>query len=134
MKNETVVDRPWGAYHKIFEESGVWVKRVEVTPDHRISLQKHAHRSEKWIVVSGQGLVTINELTIIVSNGSIVDVPVGVTHRIANLGKKPLVFIEVACGNDLTEKDIVRFEDDYDRSAVEKENSGSKKMLPKTRR
>jgi len=115
MKKESSVKRPWGTYHKIFQESGVWVKRVEVTSSHRISLQKHAHRSEKWIVVSGQGLVTINELTIIVSSGSIIDVPVGVTHRIANLGKMPLVFIEVACGDDLTEKDIVRFEDDYKR-------------------
>lgn len=115
MSKQVVVKRPWGSYHKIFQEDEVWVKRVEVGPGERISLQKHAHRSEKWIVVSGQGLVTVNELTIVVSKGSIIDIPVGVMHRIANLGKKPLVFIEVACGPKLTEEDIVRFEDDYHR-------------------
>ncbi|MBF0388175.1 MAG: phosphomannose isomerase type II C-terminal cupin domain [Candidatus Omnitrophica bacterium] len=115
MPKKTLVQRPWGSYNKIFQEDEVWVKRVEVAPGERISLQKHAHRSEKWIIVSGQGLVTVNELTVTVSKSSIIDIPVGVIHRIANLGKKPLVFIEVACGNDLTEVDIVRFEDDYKR-------------------
>ncbi|MBF0593952.1 MAG: phosphomannose isomerase type II C-terminal cupin domain [Candidatus Omnitrophica bacterium] len=115
MSKESIIDRPWGTYHKIFQEDEVWVKRVEVAPGERISLQKHKHRSEKWIIVSGQGLVTVNELTVTVTKGSIIDIPVGVTHRIANLGKKSLVFIEVACGSDLTEEDIVRYEDDYKR-------------------
>ncbi|MBF0485160.1 MAG: phosphomannose isomerase type II C-terminal cupin domain [Candidatus Omnitrophica bacterium] len=112
---EGITARPWGTYHKIFQEAGVWVKRVEVNPGQRLSLQKHGHRSEKWIIVSGQGMVTVNELTVTVAKGSIVDIPVHVIHRISNLGKKPLVFIEVACGDELTEKDIVRLEDDYAR-------------------
>ena len=115
MSKQTIKTRPWGTYQKIFQEDEVWVKRVEVQPAQRISLQKHGHRSEKWIIVSGQGLVTVNELTVTVSKGSIIDIPVGVLHRIANLGKRPLVFIEVACGSDLTEDDIVRYEDDYQR-------------------
>ncbi len=116
MSKQPVVKRPWGTYHKIFQEDEVWVKRVEVISGQRISLQKHGHRSEKWVIVSGQGLVTVNELTVTVSKGSIIDIPVGVIHRIANLGKTPLVFIEVACGRELTEDDITRYEDDYKRA------------------
>jgi len=107
--------RPWGHYIKFFQESGVWVKRVEVNKGERISLQKHDHRSEKWVIVSGEGLVTINKVTTYVSNGSVIDIPLHCRHRIANIGKKPLVFIEVACGDRLTENDIERFDDDYKR-------------------
>ena len=110
-----IVRRPWGTYQKIYQECGVWVKRVEVDPGSRLSLQKHNHRSEKWIIVSGEGLVVVNNLTITVASGSVVDIPVRVLHRMANMGKKPLVFIEVACGDKLTEEDIVRLQDDFDR-------------------
>jgi len=109
------VIRPWGQYQKIFQESGVWVKRVEVRPGERLSLQKHLHRSEKWIIVKGEGMVVVNNLTVTVAAGSVVDIPVRVLHRIANMGKKPLVFIEVACGHKLTEEDIIRLKDDYSR-------------------
>ena len=108
-------ERPWGEYIKFFEEDGVWVKRVEVNPKHRLSLQKHAHRSEKWNIVAGEGLVTLNDEQIPVQVGSVIDVPLGTIHRIANTGKVKLVFIEVACGDNLSEDDIVRLEDDYDR-------------------
>ena len=118
-------ERPWGVYHKIFQESGVWVKRVEVRPGERLSLQKHNHRSEKWIIVSGEGIVVVNNLTVTVAAGSIVDIPVHVIHRMANIGKKPLVFIEVACGKKLTEEDILRLQDDYARP-------GSKNSKKKT--
>jgi mannose-6-phosphate isomerase-like protein (cupin superfamily) len=110
-----VKNRPWGKYLKIFQESGVWVKRVEVRPGERLSLQKHMHRSEKWIIVKGEGLVVVNNLTVTVAAGSVVDIPVRVRHRIANAGKRPLVFIEVACGHKLTEEDIIRMKDDYSR-------------------
>lgn len=114
-KNSTIVRRPWGTYQKIYQECGVWVKRVEVDPGSRLSLQKHNHRSEKWIIVSGDGLVVINNLTTTVTTGSVVDIPVRVLHRMANMGKDPLVFIEVACGDKLTEEDIIRLQDDFDR-------------------
>ncbi len=107
--------RPWGFYIKFLEEAGVWVKRVEVNPGARLSLQKHQHRSEKWNIVAGQGLVTIDGKDIKVGAGSVVDVPVGAVHRIANVGKDSLVFIEVACGEHLSEEDIIRLEDDYNR-------------------
>ena len=110
-----VSERPWGQYIKFFEESGVWVKRVEVNPGARLSLQKHKHRSEKWNIVTGTGLVVIDGKEIIVEAGDVVDVPVGAVHRIGNMGKDKLVFIEVACGKHLSEDDIERLDDDYDR-------------------
>ncbi len=116
MKNEdTFVQRPWGKYMKLYQESGVWVKRVEVLPNNRLSLQKHNHRSEKWIVVTGQGLAIINDKQIRLQHGSVVDVPLGAVHRIGNTGQDKLIFIEVATGDNLSEEDIVRFQDDYHR-------------------
>jgi mannose-6-phosphate isomerase-like protein (cupin superfamily) len=110
-----VSQRPWGNYHKFHQEPGVWVKRVEVNPGCRLSLQKHQHRSEKWIVVAGKGMATVDNLTIPVQNCVVVDVPLGAVHRIANTGTEKLVFIEVACGEYLAEDDIIRLQDDYER-------------------
>ena len=110
-----VEQRPWGFYIKFFQEKGVWVKRVEVNVGGRLSLQKHMYRSEKWNIVIGNGVATLGEEEIVVKGGSVVDIPVGVVHRIANVGDKKLVFIEVACGEKLSEEDIVRLQDDYAR-------------------
>ncbi len=108
-------ERPWGNYYKLFQDAGVWVKRVEVKAQSRISLQKHSKRSEKWVVVSGKGLAIVNDQEIPIKPGSVVDVPKGAVHRIGNNGKEPLVFIEVACGSYLGEDDIERMQDDYNR-------------------
>ena len=108
-------ERPWGKYHKFHQEPGVWVKRVEVNPKCRLSLQKHQHRSEKWIVVAGRGLAVVNDTEIAVVPGVVVDIPLGAVHRIGNMGTELLVFIEVACGKTLTEEDIIRLQDDYAR-------------------
>ena len=108
-------ERPWGNYIKLFQESRVWVKRVEVKPGARLSLQKHAHRSEKWNIVTGVGLVVLDDKEIKVGPGSVIDVPLGAVHRIGNTGKEKLIFIEVACGDILSEDDITRLQDDYDR-------------------
>jgi len=113
--NITTSERPWGNYIKLFQESGVWVKRVEVKPGARLSLQKHEHRSEKWNIVTGKGLVVIDDKEIEVGPGSVIDVPLGAVHRIGNTGDDNLIFIEVACGDHLSEEDIVRLQDDYDR-------------------
>lgn len=116
MKDEdTFVERPWGNFVKLFQEKGVWVKRVEVTPNHRLSLQKHNHRTEKWIIVSGEGLAVVNDREFHLHAGSVLDVPLGAVHRIGNTGQDKLVFIEVATGDHLSEDDIVRFQDDYQR-------------------
>ncbi|MBP9853810.1 MAG: phosphomannose isomerase type II C-terminal cupin domain [Candidatus Omnitrophica bacterium] len=111
-------ERPWGHYIKFLEEDGVWVKRVEVKPGARLSLQRHNHRSEKWNVVTGHGLAIVNDEEIPVGPGSIIDVPLGAVHRIANTGDKKLVFIEVACGDHLSEEDIERLQDDYAREST----------------
>ncbi len=107
--------RPWGKYHKFHQEDGVWVKRVEVNPLGRLSLQKHQHRSEKWIVVAGCGVATVDGKELTIEFGSVVDIPLGAIHRIANTGHEQLVFIEVATGKYLGEDDIIRIEDDYAR-------------------
>ena len=110
-----ICKRPWGQYKKIFQESGVWVKRVEVKPKERLSLQTHKYRSEKWIIVSGKGLIVLGDNLITVQAGDVIDVPLGIIHRIGNTGKDNLIFIEVACGNHLSEGDITRLQDDYQR-------------------
>ena len=115
MSMDEKSERPWGKYHKFHQEPGVWVKRVEVNPQCRLSLQKHQHRSEKWIVVAGVGLAIVDKQQIPVSAGVVVDVPLGAVHRISNTGTAHLVFIEVACGGYLAEDDIICIEDDYAR-------------------
>lgn len=108
-------NRPWGVYEKFYQENGVWVKRVEVNPKCRLSLQKHQYRSEKWIFVHGEGIALVNDQQIPVSPGSVVDIPLEAVHRITNTSNHPLVFIEVATGQTLTEEDITRLQDDYQR-------------------
>lgn len=115
QETASFVERPWGNYFKLFQESGVWVKRVQVKPGARLSLQKHSRRSEKWIVVAGKGLAIVNAKEIPLEPGVVVDVPVGAVHRIGNTGKSNLVFIEVATGDYLSENDIIRLQDDYER-------------------
>ena len=115
QETASFVERPWGNYFKLFQETGVWVKRVKVKPGARLSLQKHTGRSEKWIIVAGEGLVMLNDKEVKVTPGTVIDVPMGTVHRIGNTGTKKLVFIEVACGDYLSENDIVRFQDDYKR-------------------
>ncbi len=114
-EGDTIAHRPWGQYMKLYQEAGVWVKRVEVDPEQRLSLQRHHKRSEKWIVVMGQGIATVNGRETMLGPGAIVDIPQEAEHRIANTGKQKLVFIEVACGDYLGEDDITRIQDDYSR-------------------
>jgi len=117
MKYLEESNRPWGKYQKFYQEDKVWVKRVEVDPKGRLSLQKHQFRSEKWIIVHGQGLAIVDEQEIPVKPGSVVDIPLGAVHRIGNpYEHHPLVFIEVATGEYLGEDDIIRIQDDYTRS------------------
>jgi mannose-6-phosphate isomerase-like protein (cupin superfamily) len=109
------VRKPWGGYRVLHEEKGFLVKRIEVNPGARLSLQKHRRRSEKWTVVAGTGVATLDGREIPVRAGSSLEVPAGALHRMANTGKGPLVFIEVMLGDYLGEDDIVRVEDDYNR-------------------
>lgn len=92
------------------------VKRIEVKPGLRFSLQKHLKRSEKWIIVSGRGIVTLGKRKVSVQPGSFIDVPKKKIHRMQNTRKTPLVFIETQFGDYLEEDDIIRIEDDFGRS------------------
>ncbi len=114
-ENDTFVERPWGRYMKLYQEAGVWVKRVEVNPGGRLSLQKHHQRSEKWIIVKGHGLALVSGIEHDMKPGVILDIPVEQEHRIGNIGQGQLVFIEVATGEYLGEDDIARLQDDYAR-------------------
>lgn len=108
--------RPWGSFTILEEGKGYKIKRIEVKPNHRLSLQMHHHRSEHWIVVSGTAKVTCdNEEKILYSNQSTY-VPPCTTHRLENPGVIPLIMIEVQNGEYLGEDDIVRFADDYART------------------
>ncbi len=109
------VDRPWGSYTVLEEESRYKIKRISVRPGERLSLQLHYHRSEHWVVVTGTARVTIGDkIEIVHENGSIY-VPKSAMHRLENPGKVPLEMIEVQVGEYVGEDDIVRFEDVYGR-------------------
>ena len=107
--------RPWGHYRVLLREANCQVKRIEVLPQLRFSLQKHARRSERWIVIAGRGVATVGKKKLPVSPGSYIEVPLGEIHRMENTGDDPLVFIEVQAGDYLGEDDIVRLEDDFHR-------------------
>ena len=107
--------RPWGYYQQVDHGPRYQVKRIVVTPGGRLSLQKHFHRAEHWVVVSGTAEVTRgDELKIVHENESIF-LPIGIVHRLANPGKINLELIEVQTGSYLGEDDIVRIEDVYNR-------------------
>jgi mannose-1-phosphate guanylyltransferase / mannose-6-phosphate isomerase len=110
------VHRPWGSYQSIDIGDRHQVKRIVVKPGGRLSLQKHHHRSEHWIVVRGAARVTVNELVKTVHENESIYIPIGATHRMENPGKIPLELIEVQTGSYLGEDDIIRIEDDYRRS------------------
>ena len=109
--------RPWGFYESIADDSRWQVKLITVKPGAKLSLQKHHHRSEHWIVVSGTAKVEINsEETTLYENQSSY-IPLGSKHRLSNPGKIPLTIIEVQSGSYLGEDDIQRFEDNYGRNS-----------------
>jgi mannose-6-phosphate isomerase len=107
--------RPWGSFTVLDEGPGYKIKRIEVNPGHRLSLQMHYHRSEHWIVVSGTARVTCDDREIILYSNQSTYVPQAKVHRLENPGVIPLVVIEVQNGEYLGEDDIVRFQDDYAR-------------------
>jgi mannose-6-phosphate isomerase len=108
--------RPWGYYEILSEMNDHKVKRIVVYPNKRLSLQKHRRRSEHWIIVSGNGIVTTDDLIIPVNRGKSVDISVNMLHRIENTGSEDLVFIEVQYGDYFGEDDIERVEDDFGRA------------------
>jgi mannose-1-phosphate guanylyltransferase / mannose-6-phosphate isomerase len=110
------VHRPWGWYDSIDSGPRFQVKRIMVKPGASLSLQKHHHRAEHWIVVSGTAEVTNGDQVLTLTENQSTYIPLGQVHRLANPGKMPLEIIEVQSGSYLGEDDIVRFEDTYGRN------------------
>lgn len=108
--------RPWGSFTVLEEGRGYKIKRIEVKPGHRLSLQMHHHRSEHWIVVSGTAKVICGEQEMLLLSNQSTYVPPCTTHRLENPGVIPLILIEVQNGEYLGEDDIIRFQDDYART------------------
>jgi mannose-1-phosphate guanylyltransferase/mannose-6-phosphate isomerase len=111
------VHRPWGWYDSIDSGPRFQVKRIMVKPKASLSLQMHHHRAEHWIVVSGTAEVTNGDKVLMLSENQSTYIPLGTVHRLVNPGTIPLEIIEVQSGSYLGEDDIVRFQDNYGRSA-----------------
>jgi len=110
-----IVHRPWGSYEGIANGPRYQVKRILVKPGASLSLQKHHHRAEHWIVVSGTAEIVNGDKTILLTENQSTYIPVGVRHRLENPGKIPLEIVEVQSGSYLGEDDIVRYDDVYGR-------------------
>eukprot|EP01028_Stygiella_incarcerata_P006106 TRINITY_DN2498_c0_g2_i1.p1 TRINITY_DN2498_c0_g2~~TRINITY_DN2498_c0_g2_i1.p1 ORF type:complete len:237 (-),score=-37.75 TRINITY_DN2498_c0_g2_i1:152-808(-) len=109
--------RPWGTYTILEDSPGYKIKKIEVKSGKRLSLQKHFHRNEHWIVVSGCATVTIEDKTFILNPNESTYIKAGQLHRLENQGKLPLVIIEAQVGEYTGEDDIVRIDDDFSRNS-----------------
>jgi len=110
------VFRPWGSYDSLEVGPGFQVKRLTVLPGARLSLQKHRHRSEHWVVVSGTARVTCGDQELTLKLAESTFIPAGTEHRLENPGSEVLEVIEVQTGSYLGEDDIERLDDDFNRS------------------
>jgi len=115
VKFGRTVYRPWGKFTNLFEDERFKIKTLFVKPGKRLSLQKHLHRSEHWVVVKGTALVKIDEKEFLLRPNESAYIPIGSVHRLTNNGKIPLEIVEVQVGEYLGEDDIIRFQDDYGR-------------------
>ena len=115
FKKKNVYYRPWGRYVNLFKGQNFLVKELIVNSRSSISLQKHHHRSEHWMITQGKPKITINRKKFFKKENDSVFIPTGSIHRIENLYKKPVKIIEVQTGPILKETDIVRFQDVYGR-------------------
>ncbi len=114
-KFHTKVLRPWGSYTVLREGPGFKVKSIEVLPGKRLSLQRHLHRSEHWVVLEGTAKVTRDEEVLFLTENQSTYLPKTALHRLENPGKSPVKIIEVQLGHYLGEDDIERFDDDFGR-------------------
>jgi mannose-6-phosphate isomerase-like protein (cupin superfamily) len=107
--------RPWGAWAVLDAGPGYCVKRITVTPGGVLSLQRHRHRAEHWLIVAGNARVTLGEDIVLLGPDQAVHIGIGTVHRVTNPGAEDLVLIEIQTGSDLREDDIERLGDDYGR-------------------
>jgi len=114
--NHRKVFRPWGYYDSIDADDGFQVKRILVNPGAKLSLQKHQHRAEHWVVVKGVAKITCGDKVFELKANQSAYIPKGEVHRLENQEKTPLEIIEIQTGDYLGEDDIIRLEDDYQRN------------------
>jgi mannose-6-phosphate isomerase len=107
--------RPWGSFTVLGDHDDSKVKRLTVDPGQRLSYQRHEHRAEHWVIVSGQAQVTLDDVDHVLDPGQSIDIPRGGAHRVMNPGTDELVFVEVQLGDYFGEDDIIRLSDDYGR-------------------
>ena len=110
------VHRPWGTYTVLEDSENFKIKRIMVKPGGKLSMQMHKHRSEHWVVVSGEATITNGDMEFKLQANQSTYIPKTHKHRLANNGTEPLNIIEVQCGDYVGEDDIVRFDDSYGRS------------------
>jgi mannose-1-phosphate guanylyltransferase/mannose-1-phosphate guanylyltransferase/mannose-6-phosphate isomerase len=110
------VHRPWGFYQPVHDGDRFQVKRITVNPGAKLSLQKHYHRAEHWVVVNGTAIVRRDNEEVLLRENESIFIPLGAVHRLENPGRVPLNLIEVQSGPYLGEDDIVRLEDVYART------------------
>jgi mannose-6-phosphate isomerase-like protein (cupin superfamily) len=108
--------RPWGSFTVLDHGNTYKVKRIEVLPGKRLSYQMHNHRAEYWMIVQGTAKVVLDGKESILKAGDTVFIPIGMAHRIGNIGDELVIFIEIQRGDYLGEDDIIRIEDDYGRN------------------
>ena len=109
------VYRPWGSFDAVDQGEGFQVKRIIVDPGKKLSLQRHRHRAEHWVVVRGRAEVTVAGDVFVLEENQSTYIPPGTVHRLANVHDEPLEIIEVQTGDYLGEDDIERLEDDFHR-------------------
>ena len=107
--------RPWGSFDNLLDEDYCKVKRIIVKPGQRLSYQYHNKRSEVWVIVKGRAMITLDEGTNLYGSEDVINIPVGMKHRVENDGKEDLIFIETQTGTYFGEDDIIRLSDDYGR-------------------
>ena len=115
IKKNNIYFRPWGKYTNLFKGRGFLMKELYIKSKGLLSLQKHYHRSEHWLVTQGTAKVTLNKKILLKKKNETIFIPLGSIHRIQNNHKKPLKIIEAQVGSILKETDIVRFQDIYGR-------------------
>ena len=115
LEEEKTIQAPWGSHSVFIDDSGFKVKQIDVLPGSQLSLQKHQHRSEHWVVVRGQASVEVDDKSFLVEEGGYAHIPLQSVHRLSNNTLEELILIEVQCGEILEESDIVRLEDSYGR-------------------
>ena len=116
FKKKNVYYRPWGSFTNLYNGNNFLIKELNVKPNGILSLQKHFHRSEHWVVTQGKPKITLNNKSFVKRPNETIYIPKGAIHRIENLNKKIVKIMEVQVGSILRETDIVRYKDIYGRA------------------